>query len=425
MRKSYLFGCALAALVGCGLGCGGATPDAPATTDQDTGADDTATADDAADDTATIDDSTMADSGSAEEASFDTGAGETSVDDATSADSAGGDTAVASDSGGGVDSGSAVDSGSDSGLGSDSGASDSGAVTKVKTVFVILMENHSWSSIKGNKSAPYINSLLPLGAHAEQYYTPPKNHPSEPNYIWLEAGDNLGITNDNDPSSNHQSTTQHFVTQLETAGVTWKAYQEDITAGSCPLTSSGLYAAKHCPMVFFDDVTETNKTTAKRCIDHVRPYGELATDLAGGGGLARYNFITPNLCHDMHGDAPFGTKCNDTLGTVDLVKMGDTWLSTEVPKILASAAYKDGGALFITWDEGDEGTLGLGTASDGPMGMIVLSPLGKVGYSNSTKYTHSSTLRTFERIFGVSYLRGAGASGTVDLGDLFQAGALP
>jgi hypothetical protein len=130
----------------------------------------------------------------------------------------------------------------------------------------------------------------------------------------------------------------------------------------------------------------------------------------------------------MHGDAPFGTKCNDKipLSGVDLVKMGDDWLSTVIPKILASAAYKDNGALFLTWDEGDESLLGLGTSSDGPIGMIVLSPLAKgSGYFNSTKYTHSSTVRTFERIFGLPYLRGAAASGTVDLEDLFVPGALP
>src|SRR5450631_2456411 len=80
------------------------------------------------------------------------------------------------------------------------------------TVFIILMENENWSSIKGSASAPYINNtLLPIASYAEQYYNPPGNHPSSPNYLWLEAGTNFGILNDNPPSSNHQSTTNHFV----------------------------------------------------------------------------------------------------------------------------------------------------------------------------------------------------------------------
>src|SRR5256714_14314754 len=84
-----------------------------------------------------------------------------------------------------------------------------------KTVFLIMMENHNWSDIKGSPSAPYINTtLLPVASHAEQDYNPPGIHPSEPNYLWLEAGTNFGITNDADPAVNHQSTKLHLVTLL-------------------------------------------------------------------------------------------------------------------------------------------------------------------------------------------------------------------
>src|SRR5438093_3640726 len=49
----------------------------------------------------------------------------------------------------------------------------------IHTVFLILMENHDWSSITGSPSAPYINDvLLPMASHAEQYYNPPGLHPS-------------------------------------------------------------------------------------------------------------------------------------------------------------------------------------------------------------------------------------------------------
>src|SRR5438045_9282905 len=115
--------------------------------------------------------------------------------------------------------------------------------TNIKTVFIILMENHNWTggkgrtSIKGNPSAPYINNtLLPMASHAEQYFNPPGIHPSLPNYLWLEAGMNFGILNDNAPSSNHQSTTSHFSTQLKNAGISWKTYQENISGATCPLT---------------------------------------------------------------------------------------------------------------------------------------------------------------------------------------------
>src|SRR4051812_44847974 len=73
----------------------------------------------------------------------------------------------------------------------------SGGIDSNSAVFIILMENHNWSSIKGSASAPYINNaLLPIASYADQYYNPPGIHPSEPNYLWLEAGTNFGITND-------------------------------------------------------------------------------------------------------------------------------------------------------------------------------------------------------------------------------------
>jgi len=269
-------------------------------------------------------------------------------------------------------------------------------------VFLILMENHDWSSIKGSPSAPYINdTLLPIASHAEQYYNPPGVHPSEPNYLWLEAGTNFGIRNDRSPAHNHQSTTSHLVDLLEAAGLSWRAYQEDISGLDCPLSNVGLYDVNHDPFVYFDDVTQRNDSQAPRCIQHVRPYSELGTDLINDT-VARYNFITPDLCNDMHDAcAPLN----------DPVQQGDTWLSTEVPKILASQAYANDGALFILWDEAVTG--------DGPIGMIVLSPKAKGGgYQNTIHYTHSSTLRTVEEIFGVVPLLGDAANAT-DLSDLF------
>jgi len=274
----------------------------------------------------------------------------------------------------------------------------------LKTVFIIMMENHNWSAIKGSASAPYINNtLLAIGAHAEQYFNPPGIHPSLPNYLWLEAGTNFGIAADDSPSAAHQSTTMHLVTLLKNANVTWKAYDEDIGGTSCPLTNVSGYATKHNPFVYFDDVTNSLSPTSAYCIAHIRPFTELATDLANNT-VASYNFITPNLIDDMHD----GTIAD-----------GDTWLANNVPVILNSAAYKQGGVLFITWDEGEGGSAP-GDTADGPIGMMVLSPKAKVGYQNSTHYDHSSTLRTVEEIFKVSPILG-GAANQTDLSDLFTS----
>ena len=272
----------------------------------------------------------------------------------------------------------------------------------IKTVWVIVMENHDWDSIYGSPSAPYINgTLLPLGAHAERYASPYGTHPSEPNYIWMEAGDDLDIGDDDDPEGNYRTTKRHLTRQMIDANVSWKSYQEAIPRDLCPVASSGRYGAKHNPMVYFEDITDGRDPHSARCIAHVRPYEELAGDLARNE-VARYNFITPDLCNDMH----------DTQGcaSTDSVANGDAWLAREVPKILASKAYQDGGALFITWDE-SEG------ADNAPIGLIALSPLAKAGYAGFVKYTHSSLLRTVQDVFELPHLRDAVIA--APLSDLF------
>src|SRR5213082_793772 len=274
----------------------------------------------------------------------------------------------------------------------------------LKTVFLIMMENHNWSDITSSSSAPYINNtLLAIGAHATQYFNPPGIHPSLPNYLWLEAGTNFGISSDDSPSTAHQSTTMHLATLLKNANITWKAYQEDINGSSCPLSNVSGYATKHNPFVYFDDVTNSLSSTSAYCIAHIRPFTELATDLANNT-VASYNFITPNLTDDMHD----GTIAD-----------GDNWLAKNVPVILNSTAYKQGGVIFITWDEGEGGSAP-GDTKDGPIGMMVLSPNAKVGYQNTIHYDHSSTLRTVEEIFKVSPMLG-GAANQTDLSDLFTS----
>src|SRR5437868_6767132 len=122
------------------------------------------------------------------------------------------------------------------------GTASAGAI---KTVFVIAMENHNWTQptsqtspgqILGNAAAPYINSLVTPGnpnaaqvSYASNYQNAGAGiHPSEPSYIWAEAGSNLGIANDADPYPNNVSNTPNSLSNyLQLSGKTWRSYQED------------------------------------------------------------------------------------------------------------------------------------------------------------------------------------------------------
>jgi hypothetical protein len=151
-------------------------------------------------------------------------------------------------------------------------------------------------------------------------------------------------------------------------------------------------------MVFFDDVF----TSVAHCQEHVRPFAELAPALTSNQ-LSRYVFLTPNLCDDMHD--------SDECATQDSVKNGDDWLAKEIPSLLASSAYTNGGAIFVTWDESEGG--------ESPIGLVALSPKIRPGYSSSTRFTHSSLLKTAQMIFGVRPLLRDAANAN-DLGELFN-----
>ena len=274
-------------------------------------------------------------------------------------------------------------------------------------VFLIVIENKNavgTGGVYGSAEAPYINkTLFPMAAVANNYFNPPGNHPSLPNYLWMEAGQNFGIHDDGPPSEHHQSTHAHLTTLLRNAGIPWRAYAEDIYGSVCPLTSEngGLFQTKHLPFVYFTDVTNGGNPRSSYCIQHVRPLSELGSDL-GRNAVGQYNFITPNICHDGH----------DSCGGNEIAHI-DGWLRGFLPQILDSAQYREGHVVvFIATDEAANG--------DGPIPFLALGHNVKRGYRNEIRYTHSSLLRTVEEMMHVSPLL-AHAAYANDLRALFTS----
>ena len=268
------------------------------------------------------------------------------------------------------------------------------------SVITIVMENKSQSDIIGNSQAPYINQLAKANTLAAGYHDP-LVHPSEPNYLWMASGENFDVLDDNDPASHHIDSRSHVVDQVEASGLTWKAYEESMGA-ACGLTSHGRYAAKHDPFVYFNDVNGWDGTSFHpdvRCAKHVVDYSQLEVDLAANA-LPDYVFITPNLDNDMHDGS---------------IAAGDAWLSREVPKLMASDSFKQGGVIFVLWDEGG-GT----PASDDPP-FIAISPNVQAGMVSQADYDTSSYVKTVEAMLGVTPLPCDATAATVPvMSDLFK-----
>jgi hypothetical protein len=277
------------------------------------------------------------------------------------------------------------------------------------------MENENLGKIYDNATdAPYINGTLTVaGARATNFIDElPVGSPSEPHYVWMEAGTNVfsdrTFTTDSAPSaSNSTASTEHLATQIAGAGLSWTAYEEGIGAatGSCPIAGSGFYAPKHDPFVFFRDVAGSPPAKdSPACAAHFKDLSALAGDLSAGA-IADYVFITPNLCHDMHG----ASGCPDS----NWIRAGDAWLGGSLPPILAFAGAH-AGVVFVLWDEGD---------SSGRLPFVALGPNVNPGYAGAVSYTHSSVLKTVEEILRLPILPAVAA--VDDLADLFVAGRIP
>ncbi|HEY4413212.1 MAG TPA: alkaline phosphatase family protein [Gaiellaceae bacterium] len=320
-------------------------------------------------------------------------------------------------------------------------------------IFVIMLENHSKSSVLGDQNAPYINSLAGSYAVAENYYG--VTHPSEPNYVAAISGSNWFINND-DPSNRFNHT--NIVDQLEAKKLTWGAYMESMpsvgyTGDFWPSSGNPLYASKHNPFVLFDDIRSNPARLAR-----IKPYTDLATDLQKVSTTPNFVWITPNQCHDMHGgvytavatDGSDGTPCpygstKDDTNDAALKQKADAFVKGAVTEIMASPAWKSGlAAIFIATDENDftnnTSTDGWETADgccDSPIlpagykflgsnsqpdgntwagGMyggglipaIIVTNKGKTGgYQSQVPYNHYSLLATVEAEFGLGYLANA------------------
>ena len=255
-------------------------------------------------------------------------------------------------------------------------------VPRFNHVVVVIMENHSPDDIYGSSSAPYINgTLIALGAKFTNSSTP-QLHPSQPNYIALFAGDNLGVTSDTCPVA---LTGSNLAQQLIDAGLGFALYSEDLPAIGDTSCSSGLYTRTHNAPADFASLPITTNL----------PYSQFATDL-GNGSLPAVSFVVPNLCHDMHGDLAL---CNSLL--TDLVAAGDTWLQDNIAAFLAAPIARNS-LLILTWDEGS----GLSTSSD-QIPTIFAGAHVQRGFSSGVAITHYSVLRTLEDMYKLTPLLNA------------------
>ena len=330
-------------------------------------------------------------------------------------------------------------------------------LSAIRHVWVIELENQGYAQTFGTPAAdPYLARTLPrMGARLENYYA--IGHSSAANYVAQVSGQapDLGTQADCPvwtPLPGHivagpyhqvlgegcayPAAVPTLGNQLSAAGLSWAAYLQDM--GNNPVRDNTVstargpacghpgiwaidrthraekadqYAVRHDGFAFFRLVTGNQAF----CAAHILSFRPLPGDLAQAAATPAFSFIVPNLCNDGH-DAPCVT------GAPGGLAQSDRFLAQWVPMIIASPAYRDGGLVVVTFDEGSDSAACCGEASgfssdhpnvldpgkNGPgggrIGAILLSPLIKPGTVSTVDYNHYSLLRSIEDIFALPHL---------------------
>jgi hypothetical protein len=258
-------------------------------------------------------------------------------------------------------------------------------------VVTIVMENKEYGDIIGSRDAAYLNRLARRYGLATSSYG--VRHPSLPDYLALTSGSTHGI--DSDCTGCHVSG-RNVVDQLEEAGISWKAYMEDMPRPCFGGASAGGYAKKHNPFAYYDDVVGNQERCRK-----IVPLDRLAEDLRRGA-LPSYVFISPNLCNDMH-------DCG--------VATGDRFLARLVPVLVRALGRQ--GYLVLTWDEGTSDRGCCGGSRGGRIATIVAGQLVRRGARGGRPLDHYGVLRTVEDSLGLPRLGAARDGRHGDLSALF------
>jgi phospholipase C len=344
------------------------------------------------------------------------------------------------------------------GLAGTASATPKAALPPIKHVWVIELENEGYSQSFGTPAAdPYLAKTLPsMGVLLKNYYA--IGHNSAPNYIAQVSGQAPDVATQQDcglwspfKPTNHvvkpfnqlagdgcvyPASVPTLGNQLSDAKLSWAAYLQDM--GNLPkrdhttMTKQGpacghpatgkaddtegarpadMYASRHEGFMYFESVTGNQAF----CDAHILSFQPLLKDLRKASTTPAFSWLSPNLCMDGH-DAPCVN--GDPGGLTEVNAFLQIW----VPQILNSPAYKAGGLLLVTFDEGNSsktccgettgrspshpnvGQPGINGPGGGRVGLVALSPFIKAGTVSTVKYNHYSMLRTIEDIFGLSHL---------------------
>ncbi|CAO3619816.1 unnamed protein product [Cunninghamella blakesleeana] len=234
-------------------------------------------------------------------------------------------------------------------------------------VVIFIFENNDLLKVQKD---PYFGGLAKKYNGIELTNYAAITHPSQPNYIALISGSPDGTNSDKESNISRKS----IVDLLEAKGVSWKSYQEAYE-GDCNLSMSiNTYRRKHNPFISFTNI----QNDAQRCSKIVNA-NQLKVDIQNNQ-VPQFVFFTPDMKNDAH----------DTT-----ISYASNWFKNYIEgsdNIINNPAFNKNTMFVSTWDE-NSGTSGnlVQTVLFGPDFHKTTT-----SFTDNTKYTHYSLLRTIE-----------------------------
>jgi hypothetical protein len=186
---------------------------------------------------------------------------------------------------------------------------------------------------------------------------------------------------------------QTLFNQFDAAGVSWKGYAQDLgnpdasgpthDAGTqycgAPYTTPGAtgspadpnpgaanatdqYVPKHFPFPWFESILQSRDCNSQHIANLFDPGNGLYHDLQNEATTPAFSWITPNNCSDAHDAVCHGNNLsggfsnpntpNAPVNYTGGLYASDLFLEHIIPEIEASPAFKDGGLIDVTFDEG-------------------------------------------------------------------------
>jgi acid phosphatase len=192
---------------------------------------------------------------------------------------------------------------------------------KPSKIAVIIGENKGYSQVI--KGAPWMKSIGEKYGLAKSMKA--MTHPSQPNYVWIAAGENKGITS----NTIKHVTGPSIMGKTIAAGRTAMVFAQTMSSDNCRQTQRGYYHPRHSYWVPFKDERAL-------CEKFMVGYDKIVPRITAGT-LPNLTLIVPNNCKNSH-------DCS--------LRTADAWFRAETERLMAGPDYQSGElAIVLTWDE--------------------------------------------------------------------------